>query len=209
MKILIQFKQTMLREKKRYLLIFSLFLLGILIGSISSALSDNLNIEDARNSLNRVFTAYMMQGTQKSEAFRLSLFNQLSFAFWLWICGWHRFLLPVGMLQTALKGFRTGFTITYLCQCYQGKGILLTIFSILPSSLLMLPALCFYLACQIQFAKDRQAIQNRQMSGSRKRTIYLHHVITTFVFLVHLILIAILDGYLVPTILQPLCGYFL
>lgn len=206
---LTKLKASILREKRRYLFALGLFLVGILLGSITSACADSSTTEEIKGYLKRFFSAYMIQGTAKSEAFRLSLMNHLQFALWLWISGWFLCLLPIGFFQTVLKGFRTGFTITYLIQCYHFKGILLSLIAILPQNLILLPAICFYLVYLLQFSSDRRHIRKGNVPAVVKKQIYGHHGIMTGIFLLLLLLCALIEGYIVPTLLQPLCGFFL
>ena len=204
-----QLKALVLQEKRKYSLVLAIFLFGLLLGSITSACAKAETAQEMKLYFDRFFSSYMIQGTVKSEAFRLSLMNYLQFALWLWISGWLIWLLPLGFFQCMLKGFRTGFTVTYIIQCYPFKGILLSAIAILPQNLLMLPALCFYLVSQMQFATDRRLIRKGGASSVVKKQIYGHHGIMTGLFLLLLLLCSLIEGYIVPTLLQPLSGFFL
>ncbi len=207
--IISHMKTSIVQERRKHILILTIFLGGLLLGSITSVCASAETTQEMQLYFNRFFSAYMIQGTAKSEAFRLSLVNYLQFALWIWASGWFIWLLPLGFFQCMLKGFRTGFTITYLIQCYPLKGILLNAIAILPQNLLFLPALCFYLVSQIQFATDRKLIRKGGISRVLKNQIYGHHSIMTVIFLSALLLCALIEGYIVPTLLQPLCGFFL
>jgi stage II sporulation protein M len=202
--------QAIFREEKRnYLWILLLFVLGLLLGCIAAASSKPEAVGELKNYFDRFFSVLMLQGSVKSEAFQLSLMSHFFFAFWLWVCGWSVWSLPVGFLQVFLKGFRNGFTLTSLCLCYRFKGILFALIAILPQQLLLLPAVCVYLVSQIHFASDRSRLRRGIMSPELKRQVYGHHTIVTGCFLLFLLLIALMEGYVTPTLLQPLCNFFL
>lgn len=202
-------KSKLLEEKRKCILVLTIFFFGLLLGGITSVCAKVETTQEMQQYFHKFFSAYMIQGSAKSEAFYLSLMNYLQFALWIWASGWYFWLLPLGFFQCMLKGFRTGFTITYLIQCYPLKGILLNAIAILPQNLLLLPALCLYLISQVQFALDRKLIRKSAISTTIKKQIYAHHGIMTGMFLVVLLVCALIEGYIVPTLLQPLCGFFL
>ncbi len=202
-------KGKLIQEKRKCILVFIIFFFGLLLGGITSVCANVETTHEMQEYFHKFFSAYMIQGSAKSEAFYLSLMNYLQFALWIWISGWYLWLLPLGFFQCMLKGFRTGFTITYLIQCYPLKGILLNAIAILPQTLLLLPALCLYLISQVQFALDRKLMRKSAVSATIKKQIYGHHCIMTGIFLIILLLCSLIEGYIVPTLLQPLCGFFL
>lgn len=204
-----QIKPMVIQEKKRYLFVLLLFLAGILLGSLRSAWMDAVSTEEIKTYFDRFFSAYALQGTAKSEAFRLSLINYASLFLCLWLSGWSLWLLPVGIFQVILKGYRTGYTITYLLKCYHLKGLLVTTLGIIPQSLILLPALCFYLVCQTRFAINVTHLKKTVLSSAVKKQIYGNHIIKTLMFLFLLLFCSFIEGYIVPTLLQPFCGIFL
>lgn len=156
-----EIKSTFLREKKRYFFVFLLFGTGILLGSITAARIKSDSVAEMKSYFDRFFSAYTLQGTAKSEAFRIALINYAQLLFWVWLSGWSFWLMPIGFFQVILKGFRTGYTIIYFLKCYHFKGILVTTLSILPQNLILLPALCFYAVFLIQFAIDRKNLKKK------------------------------------------------
>ena len=194
-------------NKRLYIPVVMLFFLGILIGTISALTSSS--DADVKNYFDRFISAYPLQGAGRSEIFRLSLLNYLHLAALLWISGWFVWLLPLGAIQIGLKGFRTGFTIAYLLKCYQWRGFLLALMAILPQSIILIPALCFFPVYQIKFAADRRIILKGGASAVLKRQIYCHNLAMTSIFLLMLLLCALIEGYVIPTLLQPVCGLFI
>ena len=194
-------------NRRAYLITAAVFLLGILAGSISAA-SGGGNAE-AKAYFDRFLSGYPLQGAAHSEIFQLSLMNYLPMAVLLWCSGWFFFLLPLGAFQIGIKGFKTGFTICYLMQCYHLKGALLALLSVLPQNLILIPALCFYMVYQTKFAADRRHLKYLNHASPVKRQVYLHNVIMTGIFLSLLLLCALIESFIVPTLLQPVCGLFL
>ncbi len=196
-------------NKRQYALAAGLFLLGILIGSIAAITSKRADSAEMKAYFDRFLSAYPLQGAARSEIFQISMLNYLRLAALMWIAGWLVWLLPLGALQVGIKGFRTGFTVAYLLRCYQLRGILLAVISILPQNLILIPALCFFMVYQIKFAADRRHLRGVGAGSALKRQVYGHNLAMTGVFLALLLICALIEGYIVPTMLQPVCGLFI
>ncbi|MBR5151913.1 MAG: stage II sporulation protein M [Clostridia bacterium] len=202
-------KKRVWQNKKLWFFFIFLFLTGILTGSILGACSGKNTVGEITDFFNHFFSVYSVQGTSGHNAFCLSALNYGTVACWFWLSGWHPFLLPIGLIQTALKGIRCGFTMTLLSRCFGWKGILFSFFAILPATLILLFAFCFYMTYQIQFAYDRNTIKKGQVSLPFKRHVYIRHILTTLIFLFLLLFASFTEGYLVPVLTQPLVQLFL
>ncbi len=204
-----EIKSNILQEKRRYFFVILLFGVGILFGSLGAACLESSAVAEMKSYFDRFFSAYTLQGTAKKEAFRLSLLNYGQLLFWFWLSGWSLWLIPVSMFQVILKGFRTGYTITYLIKCYHLKGTFITFLAILPQNLVLLPILCFYTVFLLQFATDRKNLKKNILSPTIKKQIYGNHAIITLLVMLLLLFCAFIEGYIVPTMLQPFCRIFL
>lgn len=197
--------QELHAHKPQYLLAAGIFLLGLLAGSFGAVRDTDASIQDY---FQRFLSAYPLQGAARVEIFRLSLLNYAKLGLLLYLSGWAFWLLPLGALQVGIKGFRTGFTVACLLRCYRLRGALLAGLAILPQSILLIPTLCFYLVYQFQFAADRRYLRGAGRTSALKRQIYCHNLLMTLLFLGLLLLCALLESYVTPTLIQPICGLF-
>ncbi len=195
------------REKGKYISIITLFLLGMTLGSLLSSLSGSLS--QIQNYVDTFLSSYSLQGTVKQQVFFISLFNYGKFAFFLWISGWHTWLFPLCFLQVLSKGFRIGYTIACFVQCYHFRGIIFSLLTLLPQNLLFLPALFYFSVYQFHFLAERKLILTGKSSSSTQKETYGKNAIFLFFFLFLLFLCALIEGYLVPTMLQPLCKFMM
>ncbi len=195
------------RNRRQYFWITGLFLLGILTGAISAALSDSM--PEMKEYFNTFLSAYPLQGTAKAEVFKLSLLHYLQLALLLWSSGWYVWLFLLGPLQVLGKGFRIGFTVVCLLRCFRIRGILFAVFSILPPNLIFIPTLFFFAVYQIHFLSDRRYLAGGSVGNQIKKQIYGKNLLHFGCFLLLLFLCALIEGYLVPSILRPLCGLVL
>ena len=204
-----ELKSNFLQEKRRYIFVLLLFGAGILFGSLSAVCLESTGVADMKSYFNSFFSAYALQGIAKKEAFRISLLNYGQLFFWLWLSGWSFWLFPISIFQVILKGFRTGYTITYLIKCYHFRGIFITILAILPQNLVLLPVLCFYTVFLIRFRADRSNLKKNILSPAIKNQIYGNHAIITLLVVLFLLFCAFIEGYVVPTMIQPFCRIFI
>lgn len=194
-------------NKYLYAAVAALFVLGIFTGALYSSFS---GADSGINSyFDRFVSAYLLQGAGHTEIFRLSLINYLLLAALLWISGLSPWFLPLGGIQLLIKGFKTGFTVAAMLQYYHFKGFLLALITILPQSIILIPSLCFFGVYQIKFAADRRAITCGRASAAVKRQIYTNNMLMTAAFLTALLFCSLIEGFIIPGLLKPVCGLLL
>ena len=191
------------REKQKYFTVIGLFLFGIIAGSLLSSLNNSM--KETENYVNTFLSTYSLQGTVKSQVFLISLINYMKFILFLWISGWSVWLIPLCILQVFSKGFRIGYTVACFIQCYQIRGILLSILTILPQSILFLPALFYFGVYQLQFFSERRSLLSGKAPHGNKKAIYGKNAFLFLMFLLLILFCALIEGYVIPTILHPFC----
>ncbi len=195
------------QNEKAYLMIGIILILGFLLGIITVIITDIA--PQLKEYLNRFLSAYPLQGASELEIFKISLLNYLQVAFWVWISGWYIWLFPIGLIQVIVKGFRIGFTLSSLINCYGAKGIILSVLSVLPSNLVFIPTFCFFSVYQLKFLGDRHYILKNNINSSARRQIYGKNIFMALLFLLLLIICALVEGFVIPNILSPFCDFFI
>ncbi len=192
---------------KQYLFISGIFIVGILAGTLSTSASELLS--QTKSYLDTFLSSYPLQSVAKTEVFKLSLLNHLQLAFMLWVSGWYIWLLPLGFLQVFAKGFRLGFTTSCLIRLYHFRGLLLALFALLPQNLILIPTLVYFGIYQIKFLSNRRHFVANSSSLTIRKQLYGKNFIFFLFFLLFLFLSAFIEGYMIPSLLQPLCTLFL
>lgn len=196
-----------LSENKRlYILVSAIYILGLLLGSFACVFASVETDEDLYTYLRQFFSAYTLQGAENKKVVQLSFSNSLMVCIQLFLSGWYLWLLPLGLFQVGLKGYSLGFTVASFCKYLHFKGLFLSIFSILPQSLLFLPSLFFYMVYQFRFATKRRFLKQTLYAPRLKRQIYMENVLKTSLFLGIIFLSSLVDGYVVPIMIRPFCG---
>lgn len=193
-------EKELFHSKNKYLIMILMFLIGVVLGAVTSETSNSsMQIKDY---VNRFTSSYLLHGTIKNQVFLLSLLNYSKYIFFLWISGWYSWLFPLCFLQVFTKGFRIGFTITCFIKILSFRGILISVLTLLPQNLMFLPALFFFSVYQFQFLSERREILSGKNNLNHQMNCYKRNLFYFFLFATISLLCALIEGYLVPAILQ-------
>ncbi len=195
------------KNKRKYILFISIFFLGILFGTIMTAISNSFS--EIQTYVDTFLSSYSLHGTSKKQVFLLSIQNYIKFSFFLWVSGWHPWVFPLCFLQVFSKGFRIGYTTACFVQCYRLKGIILSFTTLLLQNTIFLPAMLASAVYQFQFLSDRKYIIARKTSPEFRKQLYLKYIVCLFFYSIILILCSFLEGYVIPVLLRPLCRFWL
>lgn len=199
-------KNEFYREKNKYFIVISFYFLGILFGTIGSVYSNSDN--KINEYVTTFLSSYSLHGTIPRQVFSLAFFNYIKFIFFLWASGWYIWLFPLCFLQVFTKGFRIGFTISCFVQCLSFRGILLSIITLLPQNIIFLPALFFFSVYQFQFLSERKLLISGKNLSSKRKQCYLKNMLFLFILIVVSILCSLMEGYLIPALLQMFSKLF-
>lgn len=196
------------QSKNQYLVAAAVICLGILIGGISAFILSEANVSALSGYMNNFFSAFSLQTLSKNEVFRLSLLGNLKTILLLWICSFSVFLLPVSLLHIGARGFRIGFSIAFMLKQYLFKGALFSAVSILPHNLILVPALLVYTVFCMNFAVEMKRLRANNTLYRVKKQMYLKNLKTLLLIVAVILVASLLEGYIVPALLRPLCSLF-
>ncbi|MBR5155347.1 MAG: stage II sporulation protein M [Clostridia bacterium] len=199
--------EYLIRNKWQILIVFASLFAGIIIGSFFS-----VNMTDEKNNaitkyIQNFVSAYGFQTVNGKDIFKFSIYNNIKVILFLWISGLWIGFLPVGILQTGLKGYKIGFSATLFIKIFGFKGIVFALLTILPQFLVMIPAIILYFVFNINFAFSIHNLKNQKLSGSVKNQLYVKNLIFFLVMIVISIVSGLIDAYVMPPILKPVCSF--
>jgi len=135
-----------------YFLCTLLLCVGIITGYMSTrSLTDVQNME-LLNYLNGFFQLFSNTEISNSSVLLQSLANNFRICFFIWIMGATFIGIPIILILISLRGFIFGFTLSFLVNRLQRKGIVFAMVSMLPSNIFILPALIIIGVVAINFA---------------------------------------------------------
>ena len=113
MKDIWQVKKKIKNKKRIITIVFIIFLVGLLFGSIYITILDNSNKKEIINSVKSYFNSYKnINIKDKLYLFKDILIKNLTFYISIWSLGISIIGIPIIMIMIFLKSFVTGFSIS-------------------------------------------------------------------------------------------------
>ncbi len=194
------------RNKWQILIVFAGLFAGIIIGSFFSVQMPQEKSDAITKYVQNFASAYGLQSVNHKEIFRFSLYNNIKVLLFLWISGLWIGLIPIGIMQVGLKGYKIGFSTALFMKIFGIKGILFALVSMLPQILIAVPFAVVYLVFNINFAISLKNINLKRISGSVRNQLYIKNLVFFIVMIFISILSGFTDAYIIPPILKPICS---
>lgn len=194
-------------NRMKFIVCFSLLVLGTVIGSLSALLLSDNSFNSLGIYMNNFTSASILQPVDRWSIFTFSIYNNIKCVLFMWVSGFWFGLIPLGVLQLSFKGYKMGFTSVFLIQLYRGRGILFSLISIIPQLVILLPTLITYSVFNINFALTLKQIRRRGQLLSERKDLMLKNVIFLVITMLVLVLSSIIDTFVIPPILKPICSY--
>ena len=135
MKNIIRSNNHILKQKKKYMFLLTILLIGLISGIIFIFLIKNNDKELIKNNYNQIFNT---KGINTFKTFINSLsYNFISLLI-IYVLAVSIIGLPIIILYLFIKGFIFGITISSIISIYGFKGILLSLSYIFPHQLVLL-----------------------------------------------------------------------
>lgn len=132
-------KKDIYSRKTIVLVIFIVFILGLLFGSLYITILDNDNKRIILDSVKNYFNSYEYTNfSSRLEIFKNSFTKNLSYFIIMWLLGLSIIGVPIIIIMIFVKSFITGFSIASIFACYKFKGLLGILIYILPSNVIIL-----------------------------------------------------------------------
>lgn len=200
-------KAPMLRSASKehmmlYVFVCVLFLVGVVFGSVMvNALTVDQKTELTRYVGNFFQTVNGGLEVDHKVSFQQAFSMHVKWIVLIWVLGMSIIGMPIIMLLNFLKGVLVGFTVGYLVQHWQWKGMLFALASVAPQNMVLVPALIICSVSALSFSL--YVIKHTLIQ--RNGTVYEPFVkyTTTAVGMVFLMAgIALFESYLSPTLMQ-------
>ena len=132
-------KKEILSKKIIILVVFIVFILGLLFGSIYITLLNNSNKKVVLDSVNNYCSSFnKISITDKFNIFKSNLSSNLIYYIVMWLLGLSIIGLPIIVFMVFMRFFVTGFNISSLFACYKLKGLKYVLVYLVPSNIILL-----------------------------------------------------------------------
>lgn len=202
-KILIEYLR---KNIVQYIFLSVVLIAGIIVGSITVNLMSDIQIEDILSFINGFLANINNISLDCSSIFYLSLSNNFKTAFLLIILGLSVVGLPFILIVIFFRGFVLGFTVGFLIGQLGPKGIILSVLSILPQNLIILPCIVSKGVTSLTFALA--VIKNRTINyQERYSQMVTGYILLNLFFSFLLIVSALIEGYISPIFIKLFTNY--
>ncbi|OEF95554.1 stage II sporulation protein M [Vulcanibacillus modesticaldus] len=170
-----------------YIFTIVLFIMGVIFGSyIISSISQSQK-QEIISYLNVFFHEMNTGGWTNSQlALRQALFDNLKYLMLIWFLGLSIIGMPIIFLLIFMKGFVVGFTISFLIFEMHWRGLILSIVSIIPQNIVIVPVYIIAGVAGISFSLSliKSRGKNRLITNQQSITSYTLLIIILAVILI-------------------------
>lgn len=187
-------------NKKQYLIVGILFLIGLIIGV---SFFNNSDIESKQN-ISKYITNFIEQLKSNYEIDKINLLkdsivNYLIIALIIWFMGSTVIGIPIVYFVIAIKGFSLGYTIScIICALGTTKGTLFSITSLFAQNIIIIPSI---FALAISGIKLYKSIMKDKRKENIKLEIARHTIFSLFMVLL-LIVSSFIEVYISSNLLS-------
>lgn len=190
----------------QYVFLSIVLIAGIIAGSVTVNMISDIQMENILSFINGFLANINNISVDYSSIFYLSLSNNLKTAVILIVLGLSVIGLPFILAVILFRGFVLGFTVGFLIGQFGPKGIVLSVLSILPQNLIILPCIVSIGVTSLTFAMAviKNRIKNYQENYSQMVTGYL---LLNLFFSFLLIISGLIEGYISPVFIRFYSNY--
>lgn len=190
----------------QYMFLSIVLISGIIVGSITVKMISDIQMESIVSFINGFLANINNISVDCSSIFYLSLSNNLKTAIALILLGLSVVGLPFILTVIFFRGFMLGFTVGFLIEQLGSKGIVLSILSILPQNLIILPCIVSIGVTSLTFAMAviKNRIKNYHESYSQ---MVIGYLLLNLFFSFLLIISGLIEGYISPIFIKFYTNY--
>lgn len=185
-----------------YVFTIVLFVMGVIFGAV---VVQSLSLPQKQD-LFQYVSQFFQQVTQNRASepeisFQLALGHYLKYIGFMWILGLSIIGLPLILILVFLKGLVVGFTVGFLVNQLQWKGLYFAFVSVVPQNLLVVPAMIVVGVAGISFSL--KLIQSRFLQRGRK--IFPHFIsYSTLVLAMAMVMVAasLFEAFVTPVLMR-------
>ena len=191
-----------------YIFLLFLFSLGISIGAYWV---NNLSVESKDlliRYLNGFFSLIPGGILNNGKLFKTSFINSIVSATLLLIFGFTYLGIGFSSLYITFKGFCFGFSVAFLVEGFGRKGLIFSLVSLLPHSIVLIPGILILCTVSIQYSLFLLKSRKEKRYESNKQ--YLINYLFSFTLgLTLLIVSSVIESYITPIFIKSLSSFLL
>ncbi len=191
----------------QYIFLSIILIIGIVLGSITVNFISDMQSENIQSFIKGFLANVNGISVDYSSVFYISLSNNIKTAVLLILLGLSVVGIPFILGIIFFRGFILGFTVGFLIEDLGSKGLILSVLSILPQNLIILPCIISIGVTALTFATT--VIKNRLKNYHENYTQMISGYILLNLFFSFLLVISgLIEGYISPMFIKLFSNYF-
>lgn len=190
-------------NSNRYFLLLMAFVIGISAG----AFTVNGLSAIQRDELGNYFSGFLQlldrQNVDSSELFKIALMENAKMVIALWILGVMIIGIPFIFVLVGIRGFITGFSSGFIIQTMGFKGILFSVFALLPKEVVVVPCIIALGVNGINFSLN--IVKNKSIKHLSKeslKTNFVAYCFVTLFFSCFIFVGVLIEAYITPVFIR-------
>jgi len=191
-----------------YFFVILFFMIGVSSGAFTTKALSQAENKELIDYLQNFFKLIAGQDIDRFALLKQSLLNNLQTGILIWILGITIIGIPLILLLITLRGFIIGFTVGFLIKQMGLKGLIFSIFSLLPHNLLIIPGTIIVAVLGISFSV--MLIKNRLSKTKKYNNVFNQFLVySTIIAIVYIFITlgCLVEAYFSPFFLKYFSGY--
>lgn len=198
-----QISEHIAKNRNAYLFLMMAFILGVSAGAFTVNGLSTVQRDELSNYFQGFLQLLNNQSIESSELFSTSLMENLKLIGLLWILGVTIIGIPFIFVIMGIKGFIIGFSSGFIINALSLRGVLFTIFALLPKEIIIVPCLIAIgvngINFSMQIAKNRTT--HESLKNNLKTSLVSYCFVTAFYSCI-LVAGVMIDAYLTPVLVR-------
>lgn len=189
------------KNRNTYLFLFLTFVTGVSAGAFTVNGLSSIQKTELTNYFQGFLELFENQRVDSNEILQISLIDNIRFVGILWALGVTIIGIPLIYFFVGVRGFITGFTSGFIIDLMGFKGVIFTLFSIVPKDIIIIPCIIALGVNGVNFSLNIiRSSSNKRMNKENLKTSFLGYCLTTAFFSCF-----IFAGILVESYITPVC----
>lgn len=197
------FGMHFINNQKSYTFLLIMFAIGVAAGALTVNGLSAIQSEELANYFNGFLQLLDNQEINGWSLFSVSLMDNIKITGLLWLLGLTIIGIPLIFITLAVKGFIIGFSAGFVIKAIGLKGIVFTIFAMLPKEIILVPCLIAIGVNGINFSMKilRSRSVKSVLKGGFKADFFSYCFVVLFFSLLMLVGLLI-EAYVIPVFIR-------
>lgn len=205
--VITKIRTTMAEHLKKnsntYLFLFLAFVTGVSAGAFTVNGLSSIQKTELTNYFQGFLELFENQRVDSNEILQISLVDNIRFIGILWMLGVTIIGIPLIYFFVGVRGFITGFTSGFIIDLMGFKGVIFTLFSIVPKEIIIIPCIIALGVNGINFSLNIiRSRSDKRMNKESLKTSFLAYCLTTAVFACFIFVGILVEAYITPVCIR-------